>query len=845
MLINTSEAFQVRREGPIPARIFEMFLIFAMIITAFAMYFREPLTAVRLIITPKGNGVLYHSYRFGDEGNGGSSKATEALGEPLHWSCSLTNKYKYGFCGFGMLFDLQNTGRGVDLGDFDRVKVNLKYEGPGKSLRLGLKNKDPRYLALGAPSDEKVSQTSVSLSRGQQVIELEFDWFAVAEWWRDSAAKQGFELAQPEFSNIVSLELLTGVEAAVGTHRIQLRNVTLEGSAISTESWYGGISLAWLLIVGGLLFQRRRQAAQWQKELTDSLQTTINTIPHLVWTMSEEGKLHFNKRWQEFTGSAIDGEVGNRWLDLMHPDEVAAVVEAWEERARSKEPFEIECRLKHVSGVYRWVRTLAVPAIAADGSVNGWYGTCTDIHDRVKAQRELLDSIAGERRKSQQLKWASEHDGLTGLPNRRAFQSRLEDETARVRLSGGEMGLLLIDLDHFKHVNDSLGHFAGDNLLKAMGERLRASVRREDFVARLGGDEFAVLLGGACLEKDLVGACESVLAAINAPMKIEEHVIRPGASIGAAIFPTDAVNADDFFKAADAALYALKRSGRGGYKLFQRYMLDQVERAAVQLATARQVVAENSIVAFYQPKVTVRTGEVVGFEALLRYKTPGGELGVPDNIEEAFKDYELAAKIGELMHRKVARDIRGWLATGFNFARVSINAAPAEFLRDDYAERLLKVLAQNGVPADRVEVEITEHALLDRGPQYVARALSTLKGAGITISLDDFGTGYSSLAHLRDFPVDLIKIDQSFVRNIVEDEEAAALTAGVVHLATSLGLDVVAEGVETVEQLQMLRSIGCQFAQGHLFGSAAEPASFVRSGVASGPPASTRKLALG
>jgi EAL domain-containing protein (putative c-di-GMP-specific phosphodiesterase class I) len=197
-------------------------------------------------------------------------------------------------------------------------------------------------------------------------------------------------------------------------------------------------------------------------------------------------------------------------------------------------------------------------------------------------------------------------------------------------------------------------------------------------------------------------------------------------------------------------------------------------------------------------------------------------------VEEAFNDYELAAKIGELMQRRVAQDVRSWIDIGLDFGRISINAAPAEFLRDDYAERLLAVLEEQRVPPQLIEIEVTEHALLEHGPEYVARALAQVKAAGVKVSLDDFGTGYSSLSHLRDYPVDLVKIDMSFVQQMSEDEEIAAIVAAVVSLARSISIDVVAEGVETPAQLDLLKVMGCRYAQGHLFGKAIEEEEVVQ-----------------
>jgi EAL domain-containing protein (putative c-di-GMP-specific phosphodiesterase class I) len=246
-------------------------------------------------------------------------------------------------------------------------------------------------------------------------------------------------------------------------------------------------------------------------------------------------------------------------------------------------------------------------------------------------------------------------------------------------------------------------------------------------------------------------------------------------------------------------------------------MLADVKRAAVQLSRAREVIADNRIIALYQPQINLVSGDIVGFEALLRYRNSNGKLGVPESLEEAFHDYELAAKIGELIQRTVARDARSWIRNGVKFARVSINAAPAEFLRDDYAERLLRILEQHDVPTLCFDVEITEHAFLDRGPEYVARALNVLRSNGVSVSLDDFGTGSSSLSHLRDFSVDHVKIDRSFVAGMDKKHCAASLVGGVISLAHSLGVKAVAEGVETRAQGELLRMMGCEVGQGHLY----------------------------
>jgi diguanylate cyclase (GGDEF)-like protein/PAS domain S-box-containing protein len=795
----------------------ETAVVLAAIVTALACYFRGPLTHRELSFVPGHDGTIYQSYDYGDEGSGGTSVASPVAGRQLAWTCNLTTAYQYRYCGFGLLLDPGHSGRGIDLRGIEKVRITFRYDGPAHSLRAILKDKDASYIALGAPSDEKPNMVALPASPGAQTAEARLDQFKVAEWW-SKAETPPAELLGPDFDNVTTVEFLTAADAAPGMHRLSIDKIEFEGTAVSAEAWYAAIAGMWFLIIGSLLFQRRRETAQWRTQVLETMRQTVETIPHMVWSLDRDGTVYFNRRWEDFIG--IPTRAGGRLFlgRLIHSDDLRSASEAWAQCVSDRCEFDAQIRIRHRSGDYRWVLARAVPSFGEDGAIVGWYGTCTDVHDRVLAQQALRRSISSEREKSQQLKWASEHDALTGLPNRRAFEARLADTTGSTQASAAGVGLLLIDIDYFKHLNDTLGHNAGDEFLRAVATRVRQSLRQEDFVARIGGDEFAVILPGLQAESELIELGNRVVAAIQLPIEIVGRVVRPGASIGGAAFPGDAASADDLLKRADAALYALKRAGRGGFRLFQRYMLDDVERIAGQLTRAREAIAEEALLALYQPKVAFQGGGLVGFEALLRYSTSDGVLEPPHVIEEAFKDYELAAKIGELMQHRVARDIERWIKAGVPFGRVSINAAPAEFLRDDYAERLLRILDRYRVPSHCVEIEVTEHAFFERGPELAARALETLKSAGVAISLDDFGTGYSSLSHMRDFPVDLIKIDRSYTKRVADDAETAALVAGVIHLARSLDLQVVAEGVETERQFALLREMGCHFAQGHLVG---------------------------
>jgi diguanylate cyclase (GGDEF)-like protein/PAS domain S-box-containing protein len=463
--------------------------------------------------------------------------------------------------------------------------------------------------------------------------------------------------------------------------------------------------------------------------------------------------------------------------------------------------------------------------LTAKGAAKWWDVVVTPIKDetgRVNRILAIARDITASRETAERLRIASEQDALTGLPNRRSFQARLQASVAGARERGGMVGLLLLDLDHFKHVNDTLGHAAGDHLLKTLAVRLQRTLRGGDFVARLGGDEFAIILEDVEEEDELVKAGDAILGRLRAPIRYDGRLVNGGASIGGALFPRDASAAHELLKNADTALYALKAQGRGGTRMFHQHMRERAQKVASQLSLARVALAEKSIVPNYQPKVSLATGLIHGFEALLRWKHPTRGLQHPDTIVEAFREYELASKIGEMMQTAVARDIRVWQRAGVDFGHISINAAPAEFLRDDYAERLLALLGRYSVHPSLVEVEVTEHVFLDRGADFVSRALRTLKNAGIRIALDDFGTGYSSLSHLRDFPVDVVKIDRSFVGSMEGEPEIAAIVAAVIDLARSLSIEVVAEGIETEQQKELLKAHDCSFGQGFLFGAAIE-----------------------
>ena len=793
----------------------ETIVAIAIAATLLALVCREPLTRRTLEFTPAEAGKAFDVYSYDDRASGGASAAMLDRGRPLHWRCSLQKTFDWPFCGMGILFDRAHSSKGLDLRDYDSIAIKLAYDGPARFLRVVLKDRDGSYRAADGSIADKPEQADFPVTEKPRELHLKLDDLAVAEWWKTAIAATP-ERARPEFKNVISIEFVVGPDGALGEHRLAVGGVIFERTLISTEAYFGAIALCWMILIASLLLNRRRQIAQIKR----SAQTTLRESERLYRTILETSTdciILFNTDGQfEFVNSS-----GLRALELPKLDEVRG--KHWTEFWSGKVGVAIGHAINRAAEGES-VR-LYGPGPTAKGTQRWWDAVTLPVFDECGSMRGVLSvsrDVTIERERSEQLKWASEHDALTELPNRRAFQARLQAATLRAMETGEKVGLLLIDLDHFKHVNDSLGHSAGDDLLRAVAKRLRKGVRETDFVARIGGDEFAIILEHSPSQDVLLSVGKQLLSSLQKPMRAGGRAAPAGASIGGALFPQHASTADDLFKSADTALYALKHDGRSGTRLFDSYMLDEAERSASQLRVARGAVNDRTVVPVYQPKFDMNDGGLLGFEALLRWRDPRRGLQLPATLEEAFGDYELAAMIGELMQRKVAADVGRWIESGFRFGRVAINAAPAEFLRDDYAERFLAVLAENDLSPSTFEIEVTEHAFFGRANEYVARALSVLKAADVSVSLDDFGTGSSSLSHLRDFRVDTVKIDRSFIQQMTDDDEIAAIVTAVVRLARSLSIDVIAEGVETPDQVDLLRAMGCHMAQGHYFSAALE-----------------------
>jgi diguanylate cyclase (GGDEF)-like protein len=416
----------------------------------------------------------------------------------------------------------------------------------------------------------------------------------------------------------------------------------------------------------------------------------------------------------------------------------------------------------------------------------------------------------------EEIQYLAYHDSLTGLPNRTNFTDRLEELVKIARRTRKPLGLMFIDLDRFKLVNDSLGHHEGDELLKAVARRLSGGMRESDLVFRMGGDEFTVILPNLERPDDAVVAAHRVLDSFRVSLRLPGHELAVSASIGIAIFPNDGATADQLVKNADAAMYAAKESGRGRYEFYaERMNVRVMERLAMESAM-QKALRDGEFVLHYQPRMTATDGHMVAAEALVRWNYPPRGLVPPGEFIPVLEDTGLIVPVGEWVLRTACRQAKEWLDAGRNI-RISVNVSWRQFEGDAFGELVANVLQETGLPPRLLELELTE-SLIVRDVDHALELITRLKRIGVLVSIDDFGSGYSSLNYLRQFPLDFLKIDRSFVSDLVTNRKDAAIVETIMALARNLEISVVAEGVELPAQAAFLRTANCHELQGYLFG---------------------------
>jgi diguanylate cyclase (GGDEF)-like protein/PAS domain S-box-containing protein len=553
----------------------------------------------------------------------------------------------------------------------------------------------------------------------------------------------------------------------------------------------------------------RKVAEEALRSSETHLHKLLQALPAAVFTTDADGHLtYFNDAAVALWG--LEPTLGgSRWTG------------AWKLYTADGTPLpHDQCPMATAIRERRAVRGGEAVAERPDGTRVPFVAFPTPLYDsagRLTGAINMLVDVTAQKAAEQRMWRAANQDPLTGLTNRALFQQRLDEALSRARQDGTSVSLLLIDLDEFKDVNDTLGHDAGDALLQETAVRLQSVMRDCDTVARIGGDEFAVIATAPFTLERARRLAQELVERLGKPFVYDDCSLSSRASIGVASYPDHHQEPRDLMKAADIALYRAKALGRNQAAVYSRDLRQQKEFRVSIVRQLRQALAADEIIPFYQPKVCLRTGRIIGLEALARWRHPTKGVVTPGYFGSAFEDAEIAAGIGRHMVQQAARDMRDWLDRGIEFGSVAVNLSSAEFADRALVDRLLELLAASEVPPTNFEVEVTETVLLGKSADHVTVMLTRLHRSGVRVALDDFGTGFASLTHLKQFPVDHIKIDQSFIRDLEADPDDHAIVAAVIGLGRSLDLQVTAEGVETQGQAQRLQAMGCSSGQGYFY----------------------------
>jgi diguanylate cyclase (GGDEF)-like protein/PAS domain S-box-containing protein len=597
------------------------------------------------------------------------------------------------------------------------------------------------------------------------------------------------------------------------------RGVNFDGFLYNAEptsnslTWlYRVLMAATILLFGGaavhvsLLARERRRAQETIRKGELRFRTMFEEAPMGI-ALIDSGSGQFqdiNPRYAEITGRSFADIKSSHWTDITHPDDIAKEVGQMAELNAGAIPgFKTSKRLVRPDGSVVWI-DMSIAKIETESNARPLH-LC------------MIEDVT-EKKQSEALIWQQANfDTLTQLPNRRMFHDRLEHDIVKSRRDGRRIAILFIDLDHFKEVNDTLGHHQGDILLVDAARRIRSCVRESDTVARLGGDEFTVILSALDEVNPVEVIAQKILDVLQAPFQLGEEQAFVSASIGITLYPDDARDIDDLLKHADQAMYAAKGAGRNRFSYFTPALQVAALNRMRLTNDLRSALKGDQLRVYFQPIVHLKTGKIHKAEALIRWQHPQRGLVSPIEFIPLAESSGLIIDIGEWVFKESARWAKQWRAEHDARFQVSVNQSPLEFQREGKGyEGWFEHLAGIGLAGQSVVVEITEGLLLDASSGVTDKLLA-LRDAGIQVALDDFGTGYSSLSYLKKFDIDYLKIDRSFTRNLAADSSDMALSEAIIVMAHKLGLQVIAEGVETEQQRALLLEAGCDYGQGYLF----------------------------
>jgi diguanylate cyclase (GGDEF)-like protein/PAS domain S-box-containing protein len=492
-------------------------------------------------------------------------------------------------------------------------------------------------------------------------------------------------------------------------------------------------------------------------------------------------------------------------------------------RKTARDPMEMAVEQNRTVGL-----TVNCVLIRRDGFESAVEDSAAPIHDRagrVTGAVIVFHDVSAARAMSEQMTHSAQHDVVTNLPNRLLLNDRITQSIALARRKDGPIAVIFLDLDHFKYINDSLGHAIGDALLQSISRRLLTSVRASDTVSRQGGDEFVILLSEIAYPEDAARSAKKLLLSLNAPHSIGGQDLRIDGSIGISVYPEDGEDAETLIKNADMAMYHAKESGRNNFQFFKPAMnLKVVERQSLE-GSLRCALERQEFLLHYQPKVDLITGEITGVEALIRWQRTDRRLVPPSEFVPIAEDCGLIIQIGRWVLRETCRQAREWQDAGLPFKRVSVNVSAVEFRDKDFVKGVRTILSETGLEARYLDLELTEGVLME-DVESSAAVLRELKTIGVHLAVDDFGTGYSSLSYLQEFPIDVLKIDKSFVHRITGDPNDSAIVSSIIDMGKNLKQLVIAEGIETQEQLAFLQAQHCAEGQGYLFSRPLAAAQF-------------------